>query len=370
MNIPLPSSPHRPVFIWLAGTCFLIWIMIMLGGATRLTHAGLSIVEWKPLTGIIPPLNGEDWNREFNAYKQFPEYQQINKDMNLKAFQFIYLMEYMHRLLGRFIGLWFALPALFFWKTHRLSSPFKKRILIVLVLGVFQGFIGWYMIKSGLVKDPAVSHYRLTTHLALAVLLYAILLWTTFGLLKPPGDCSVKFSSGKIKVMGLLCCLSLALTILYGGLVAGLKAGLIYNTFPLMEKQFLPAEWNFYQPLWLNLLENPALVQWIHRWLGIISFCLITLTASKSFLTSQNRQIRLTVLMLTGFATVQVGLGIATLLLHVPILLGTLHQGNAIVVLSFGIYLVYLSSQTELKENSLGRRANFVYVRKRLKRTY
>jgi heme a synthase len=164
----LKQGVSKPLIIWPLTTALLIWLMIALGGATRLTHSGLSIVEWKPITGIIPPLTEPDWQKAFEAYQNYPEFKLVNYDMRLKDFKFIYLMEYAHRLLGRLIGLVFLVPLIVFWNQQKLSATLKRRSLMILVLGALQGFMGWYMVKSGLVKDPSVSHYRLTLHLSLA----------------------------------------------------------------------------------------------------------------------------------------------------------------------------------------------------------
>lgn len=342
MPLTLPSlrSSNRPLIFWLFSTCFLIWIMIMVGGATRLTHAGLSIVEWKPITGIIPPLNQVQWLEAFESYKQFPEYKLVNQGMSLSSFQFIYFMEYIHRLLGRFMGLWFMAPLVFFWVQGCLSPKLKRRSLLALFLGLGQGILGWYMVKSGLVKDPAVSHYRLTAHLALAVALYGLLLWTALEIMFPK-DC-LKPEPPLIKRLSFFSCLAIALTILYGGLVAGLKAGLIYNTFPLMEGQFIPDEWSFYQPLWLNFLENAALVQWMHRWLAVSTVLLVFLTSWSIWRQSPHKHTRAMAFIFAIAALIQATLGVLTLLFHVPASLGTLHQGTAVVVLSLGLYLCYL----------------------------
>jgi cytochrome c oxidase assembly protein subunit 15 len=338
-SISLPQN--RPLILWLLSTCFLIWLMIMVGGATRLTHAGLSIVEWKPITGIIPPLNHQQWLEAFESYQQFPEYKLVNQGMSLGDFQFIYFMEYIHRLLGRLMGLWFMIPLFVFWARHQLSPMLKKRALIALLLGLSQGFMGWYMVKSGLVKDPAVSHYRLTIHLVLAIALYALLFWTALDIMRP----QIKASQPEPSIIGrlsLISCVGITLTILYGGLVAGLKAGLIYNTFPLMEGQFLPGEWAFYHPLWINFFENAALVQWMHRWIAMSTVILVLYTAWKTYTVTPNLSTKQTALLFAGFSLLQLNLGILTLLAHVPVSLGTLHQGTAVALLSVGLYLCYL----------------------------
>lgn len=359
---PIARIPtNRPIIIWLLSTCFLIWLMIILGGATRLTHSGLSIVEWKPLTGIIPPLNQTQWVEEFKKYQQFPEYNLVNKGMSLSSFQFIYFMEYAHRLLGRLMGLWFLIPLLYFWSKNRLSPLLKRRAFFALGLGMFQGFMGWYMVKSGLVKDPTVSHYRLTIHLALAMGLYGLLFWTALEIMLAPKKEGMKPEPRIIGILSFLCCLALSKTILYGGFVAGLKAGLIYNTFPLMGGQFIPDEWVFYQPLWLNFLENAALVQWLHRWIAISTIVFILFTSWKTIILSPNRLTRRTSFAFACVAILQGSLGILTLIYGVPVSLGTLHQGIAILLLTLGLSLYFLGKpQKRLSNFDLGREVELV----------
>jgi len=309
---------------WLGGTCFLLWLMILLGGATRLTHSGLSIVEWQPLTGIIPPLTANDWQQLFQSYQQFPEYQQLIPRPQLGDFKFIFWMEYTHRLLGRLIGLFFLIPLILHWKS--LSLRLKKRGCLVLALGLLQGFVGWYMVKSGLVKDPLVSPYRLTLHLGLAFVLYGIVLWMLFEILFPHKTIS------KIKPWYVIVFSLQVLTMLYGGLVAGHKAGMIYNTFPLMEGQWLPQEWSYYQPFWINFFKNPAMVQWLHRTLALVSWCGIL----GCLIYDRN--------LVAGWfvvSTIQVLLGIITLLYQVPLVMGVLHQGWAVVVLTAGLKVLF-----------------------------
>lgn len=344
MSLALPptKSSNRPIILWLFSTCFLIWLMIMLGGATRLTHAGLSIVEWKPLTGIIPPLNQAQWLEAFEDYKRFPEYKLVNQGMSLADFKFIYFMEYFHRLLGRMMGLWFIIPLVIFWVRQQLSFKLKKISLLALFLGLAQGILGWYMVKSGLVKDPAVSHYRLTAHLLLAITLYSLLFWSALELVRPPLKNSVKLESPLIKRLSFLSCIAIMLTVFYGGLVAGLKAGLIYNTFPLMEGHFIPEEWSFYKPIWINFFENAAVVQCIHRWLAMSTAALIFFTSWTIWHQSPQKHMRTLALIFACVALIQATLGIITLLFHVPVILGTLHQGVAIVLLSLGVYVYYL----------------------------
>ena len=316
----MAPKKFSPVLIWLCATAFLLWLMIMLGGATRLTHAGLSIVEWKPLTGIIPPLNDHQWMTEFKNYQQFPEFKQLNPDMTLSEFQFIFWMEFSHRLLGRILGLCFFVPLFFFYK--KLSAFEKKISLGLVVLGLMQGLMGWYMVKSGLVKNPFVSHYRLTAHVFLAVLILGGVLWMIFQRINIT---TAAVGGRKFIIWTLFLQL---ITLCYGGLVAGLKAGLMYNTFPLMEGQWIPFEWNHLTPLWLNFFENGATVQWIHRVMALVSLMGVWYIF-----------LRYKVGQWWAYATsMQVVLGVITLLFQVPVFWGTLHQGWAIVTLGTGLF--------------------------------
>lgn len=334
--------PNGHILWWLLGTLFLVWCMVMLGGATRLTHAGLSIVEWRPITGIIPPLTDGAWGKAFADYQNYPEYKLVHYNMSLSEFKFIFFMEYFHRLLGRLMGIFFIIPLVIFWRRGWLTPVLKRRSFWILGLGLAQGAMGWYMVKSGLVKDPAVSHYRLTAHLGIAFLIAGVLLWTLFDCLSVP---KAKQLNARLYI-GFTLILQL-ITMLYGGFVAGLKAGLIYNTFPLMEGDWLPGEWNFLHPLWVNFFENAAMVQWIHRVLGTLSFLFVWLVVIKS--TPLEKQIKRCCLWWAAATTIQLGLGILTLLYHVPATLGTIHQGWAMVILALGLLCLYTQRKEFIK---------------------
>lgn len=318
--------------VWLAGTCFLLWLMVMLGGATRLTHAGLSIVEWRPLTGIFPPLNYKDWQHLFQLYQQYPEYQSVFPTMSLNEFKFIFWMEYTHRLLGRLIGIFFAVPMISLWRD--LPFSLRSRGLVALALGGIQGIVGWYMVKSGLINDPRVSPYRLTLHLGLAFFLYGWVLWMLLDSLSGKKAEKVK---GSWQAGSLLIFMGQLLTMIYGGLVAGHHAGLIYNTFPLMEGEWLPQEWDFYSPVWINFFKNEALVQWLHRVLAVVSW--LSLIGYWFFGRLKRKTQHLTHWLIA--TTVQGILGITTLLYQVPVSLGVLHQGWAIVVLTTALITLH-----------------------------
>lgn len=336
------NSPiiHRGIILWLFGTCFLIWLMIMLGGATRLTHSGLSIVEWKPIVGIIPPLTEATWLEEFAKYQQFPEYQLINQGMSLSDFKFIFFMEYAHRLLGRLIGLFFLIPLVYFWVRGQLSPGLKRMSLAVGLLGLAQGFMGWYMVKSGLVKNPSVSHYRLTVHLVLALVLFGILFVAGLRQLSP-NDKIVRARNNRTVMLVHFSALAIVLTIIYGGFVAGLKAGKMYNTYPLMGGDFIPFEWAYLSPAWVNFLENAATVQWVHRTIAIVTLALV-ITAMIGLLRSNyGNVVKESAKFMIATICFQVLLGITTLLYEVPVSLGTLHQGMAVIVLGLILLVIH-----------------------------
>lgn len=333
----------RLIRVWLLCICGLIFAMILLGGATRLTHSGLSIVEWKPLVGVIPPLTEFAWQEEFFKYQQFPEYQLVNQGMALANFKFIFWMEYAHRMLGRLIGVVFFFPLLFFWARGSLSGALKKRFVFGALLGAAQGIMGWYMVKSGLVKDPAVSHYRLTAHFLLAVALLTIFLWTFFDIRRRDSFSKISVVSSiqvppMLRSYALVGCFLVLLTMTYGGFVAGLKAGLVYNTFPLMGEQVLPDEWLFHTPWWTNFIENPVTVQWIHRWLAC-GTALFIVAAGWRF---RRTDVKRVVTLWQHAALFQVFLGIMTLMYEVPVILGVLHQGVAVVVFAAGLWVLWL----------------------------
>ena len=318
------SKTDSAITFWLWGLFFLILAMIMLGGATRLMHAGLSIVEWKPISGIIPPLSLSDWMLEFENYQKTPEYLYINKGMSLNDFKSIFWIEYSHRLLGRFIGLYILFPMIIFWAREKLTPHLKVTCVLLLMLIGFQGFLGWYMVKSGLVQDPAVSPFRLSIHLLMAFALIVVTLNAIYRLQAIPHD----LIEGHTSVWSIINLCLVILTVFYGALVAGHKAGLIYNTFPLMEGQWLPSEWNHLKPLWRNFFENHAAIQFIHRQLASLVFVMACFGVWKQKISPWY-----------GLAVLgQLLLGIITLLYSVPILLGTLHQGWSVIVFSMAFW--------------------------------
>jgi heme a synthase len=317
---------------WLFACCAMIFAMAIIGAITRLTESGLAIVEWAPITGTLPPLNESDWHKAFAAYQQIPQYKLLNTGMTLDAFKTIYFWEWLHRLWGRLIGLVYALP--FFWFLARRQIPpgYHAKLWLGLVLGGLQGAVGWYMVASGLSQLVYVSHYRLALHLGLALVIYAYLLWLAFTL-KPDAMTQRPYSRH-----GWLALACVAITIIWGAFVAGLKAGWVYNTFPLMDGALIPdAAWTL-EPLWQNFFANTALVQFTHRSLGMLTGIVIWAWCWRLWRQGSGNK---TTLALACMTALQIGLGIATLLSQVHIILGTLHQAGAIVVLTLLLQKIY-----------------------------
>ncbi len=335
------GSDERAVGRWLLSCCVVLLALIMLGGATRLTESGLSIVDWKPVTGIVPPWTDAEWADEFERYRESPQYRLVNRGMSLDDFRMIYGFEYAHRLLARLLGLVFALPLLWFWWRGRLPVATQGALAGILLLGALQGYMGWYMVKSGLVDMPRVSPFRLAAHLGLALIIYTWMFRLGIGLLWPrstqisPHDAALR---GFCKGLMLL----LAVTIVYGAFVAGHRAGHGFNTFPLMNGKWVPDGLWALQPGWRNLLENNITLQFAHRCLaiGVLAWVWWGWVSMRFRLTDRSQRIAFDVL--AGTSLLQVALGIATLLAVVPVSLGTLHQGGAVLLLSS---LLLLSSR-------------------------
>lgn len=320
----------RAIGVWLLCVAALVFLMVVVGGATRLTESGLSITHWSPVSGVIPPLTDAQWQAEFALYQQTTEYQVEHSWMGVSDFKTIYYWEWAHRLLGRIIGLAYALPYFWFMLRRRIPQGFHARLWGLLALGGLQGFIGWWMVSSGLVNRTDVSHYRLTVHLGVAFCIIAGLVWTALDLLC---DRRVPANAGLQRAGKAMLCL-LVLQVIWGGLVAGLNAGFAYNSWPLMNGYVLPPEALGMEPVWLNLTENTAMVQFIHRMLayGLTGIGLWLVWQA----TGPQKARRL-----GGYATlvlaalgIQMLLGIATVLHAVPVWLGTAHQGGAVVLLA------------------------------------
>ncbi len=338
MNTQIQQKNDRMIALWLLTVAAVIYGMIILGGVTRLTQSGLSMVDWKPVTGIIPPLNEAEWNAEFEKYKQFPEYQKKHINLDLEGFKSIFYFEYSHRVLGRFIGLLFFIPFVYFWLRKKIKPGLTPKLLIMFVLGGLQGVLGWYMVKSGLVNDPHVSQYRLTAHLGAALVIYVYILWTVFELLMPKADdrtnTGTKLANYSKWVLGLL-----FLLILSGGLVAGTRAGLVFPTWPLMGDSFVPSI--IYHMGWISIFEDQTTIQFNHRMFAYLMFVLISILGVKLLMQKTSKQLTTGAILMLAFLVLQVTLGIATLLMHVPVTLGAAHQGVAVLLLTAVLFVTF-----------------------------
>jgi cytochrome c oxidase assembly protein subunit 15 len=318
---------------WLYLVAGLVFLMVVVGGATRLTDSGLSITEWKPILGAIPPLSDADWHEVFAKYREIPEYHLVNKGMSLEDFKFIYWWEWSHRFLGRFIGVAFALPLIGFWMLGKLRPGLGVRLAGVLALGALQGGIGWFMVKSGLVDRVDVSQYRLALHLAIAFLIFGLLLWLAFDLedgAETRGS-AVPSSGGK-RLAGAIVVL-VFVQVMLGALVAGLKAGLAHNTWPLMDGALVPDGLGALSPWYLNIFENVTTVQFNHRLMAYA----VTLLALGQAWALRRTAISGTAAMLAAAVLCQAMLGIWTLLEGVPLWLGLAHQAGAAIVLGLAV---------------------------------
>jgi heme a synthase len=337
---PTEAYAHKSVAIWLLVCCALVFAMVVVGGVTRLTHSGLSIVEWQPLVGTIPPLNETQWQEVFGKYQQTPQYQKVNRGMSLAEFKGIFWWEYFHRLLGRIIGVAFLLPLIYFAVRGKVDTPLAWRLFGVFLLGALQGVVGWYMVKSGLVDDPRVSQYRLAAHLGLAFLIFAVMLWSALDLIAPSKERQDPKRQRLHRYAGGLSALIFVM-VLSGGLVAGIHAGFAYNTFPLMNGSFVPAEYLLLQPWYANLFNNIAAVQFNHR---LIAWSL-ALVVALFWLLSQSVRLskwaRLACNALPAVLALQIGLGISTLLLVVPLPLAAAHQAGALLLFATSIWVTH-----------------------------
>lgn len=316
---------------WLYAVLLVLFVLVVVGGATRMTESGLSITEWKPIHGVIPPLNDAEWQEEFLKYQQIPQYTQMNQDMTLDGFKSIFWMEWVHRLLARGVGFVFALPLLYFAVTRRIERRLAPKLVGILALGGLQGAVGWWMVASGLVDRVEVSQYRLATHLTLAALIFTATMVVARGLAPHSQAAADRFTRRLAGILVLLVLVQLYL----GGLVAGLRAGLSYNTWPLMDGRLIPGDLFILEPAWRNLFENPKTVQFIHR-IGAYVVFLVALWHMLAALRSEpgsTHARRAVVLFL--LVTVQAVIGIGTLLMHVPMDMALTHQAFALVVLGF-----------------------------------
>ncbi|MFZ4408240.1 MAG: COX15/CtaA family protein [Paracraurococcus sp.] len=335
------AGAPRPIAYWLLTVAGMVWVMVALGGATRLTGSGLSIMEWAPLSGTLPPLSEAEWRRLYDLYRTIPQYALVNQGFGLEGFKEIFWLEWAHRLWGRLIGLAYALPLAWFWLRGRIPGGYKPRLLLLLLLGGLQGAVGWFMVASGFDADrTAVSPYRLVMHLSLALGLYAALLWTALSLLRGAPTAALP-AAGTVRRQAKAATWLLVAAMLAGGFVAGIKAGFDYNTYPLMDGRLVPEGYWRLEPAWQNLTLNIAAVQFNHRLLATLAL-LATLGAAAAGLRRLPRGMaRRACAALAAAACLQYGLGIATLLLVVPVWLGTLHQACAVLVLTTALNAVH-----------------------------
>ena len=326
------TDSNRAIAIWLFVMAFLVAMMVVIGGVTRLTGSGLSMVEWRPLIGTLPPLSQAEWMRVFTLYQASPEYNDINYGMSLAEFKLIFFWEYFHRLWGRMLGIAFALPLAYFAFRKMIPQGYKLPLVVLLFLGGMQGVIGWWMVKSGLVSDPTVSQYRLATHLGMALFIYGMLLWTGFNLfygkaLRPSGH-----------MMGVVTIV--AITIIAGAFVAGMDAGLLYNEYPLMGDGLVPIEYG--EEGLSDPFENPAAAQFHHRWIAVLAVVgVLTLWRRANRIAHiRSRGITVGAIVLGQFT-----LGIITLLNGVPVWMGAAHQLGAVLLLGACLWCVHGLSQ-------------------------
>lgn len=347
-RLALPERRRRHLRAWLATGAAMTFAILVVGGITRLTQSGLSIVDWDPIMGVVPPLDHAGWMAAFDRYREFPEYQQLRRGMTLEEFRFIFFWEYFHRLLARTIGIVFLVPFVVFWKRGYFSPPLLARVVALFALGAAQGFMGWFMVMSGLVDDPSVSHYRLAAHLSIALAILGLCVWVR-------RDLSVRTAAAPrpgrearwwVGALGVL----LGVQIVWGAFVAGLDAGLAFNTFPLMGGRLVPPNALGLEPALLNFVENPYTVQWVHRVLGTV--LLASAAGAALRMRREDRWMRRLSAGFLALVSAQYALGVATLLLAVPVALGVLHQAVAAVILV--VWLGWLHRVRELARRPPG----------------
>ncbi|HTQ00282.1 MAG TPA: COX15/CtaA family protein [Casimicrobiaceae bacterium] len=332
---------HRAMAVWLLVCCALVLLMVVVGGVTRLTHSGLSITEWQPIVGALPPLSEQDWQAAFAKYQATPEYQLVNRGMSLGEFERIFWWEYAHRLLGRLIGVAFLLPLLWFALRRAIPKGYGGMLGAIFVLGALQGALGWYMVQSGLVDEPSVSQFRLTAHLALAFALFGAMLWIAMSLLESSRARPVAAPTALRRTGAGLAALVFVM-VMSGGLVAGIRAGFAYNTFPLMNGHVVPPETLMLAPWWKNFFYNMATVQLDHRLLALAVTALALVAWRRVHRAPEaSRRARIAANLVLAMLAVQVGLGIATVLLVVPLPLAAAHQAGAVLLFALALNLAH-----------------------------
>ena len=334
------ANADRAIALWLFACCAMIFAMVVLGGLTRLTGSGLSMVTWQPVTGWLPPLDAAEWEAVFALYRETPEFERVNFWMTVDDFRSIFWLEYLHRVWGRLIGVAFVVPAAWFALRGRIGRRLGGGLAIAFLLGAGQGALGWYMVQSGLVDRPEVSHYRLAAHLVLALALYAYLLWLALGLAQKRARQGARGAHLGLAIAGI------ALTAIWGAFVAGLDAGHIHPTFPLMGGRLVPPEAFSIAPWTADLTANPVTVQFVHRWLAIAVLAAIVWLRWRARRAPPGE--RRAFDLLAGMGVLQAGLGVATLVLGVPLAAAALHQAGAAVLLSLAIYALHASRRARV----------------------
>jgi cytochrome c oxidase assembly protein subunit 15 len=333
-----PATAERAVGLWLVGLAGMVLVQVMLGAVTRLTDSGLSIMEWRPIMGTIPPLTDAEWHRVFALYQQIAEYQQVNAGMTLEAFKSIFWWEYFHRLWGRLIGIAFLLPFLWFWVRGQVRGRRAARLLAIFALGGLQGLMGWIMVASGFADRTDVSQYRLVAHLLLALAIYGALLWSALDLLYPA---RLHKDHHALRRHGWIMMAIITLEIAIGGFVAGLDGGFVYNNFPMMGEHWIAPDLFFQSPWWINVFENPVTAQFLHRLTaGFVAIALITLVVRARRM-DLDRALKRRFYYLPFGLLGQAALGIATLMLVVPLPLAVAHQAGAFILFSLGLYALH-----------------------------
>jgi len=336
---------NRQIAYWLLFVCVAIFVMLVIGGATRLTHSGLSMMTWDPLMGWIPPLTEAAWLDSFAHYKKIPEFYALNPGMNLEGYKGIFMLEYIHRVWGRLIGIFFLLPFLYFLAAGKIQKSLRPQLVIMFALGGLQGLLGWYMVSSGFDMEH-VSQYRLTAHLMAAFAIFAYILWVALSLLNPKNEASLYDVRPLRRLVGGVTLL-IAITVAAGGFVAGLKAGFAYNTFPLMDGRFIPEGYGMIEPFYLNFFENIAAVQFDHRLLAelvLLSVVGLWFYAKRFELADR---VRLGFNLMLGMVCIQFILGVSTLLMVVPVSLGVAHQGGAMVLFAIALFTLNALRSTD-----------------------
>ncbi len=331
----------RPIAVWLLLCAGMVFAMAVIGAITRLTESGLSMVEWKPLIGILPPLTEAEWNRVFDLYRETPEFRIYNAWMDLEGFKRIFFWEWFHRLWGQLIGFVFLLPFVWFVVRGQVPRALAPRLVGLFLLGGLQGVIGWFMVMSGLVDQPHVSHYRLALHLGVAILIYGALVRVALGILDPNPLAGWRPEAGILRRHARWALGFVAVTIVWGAFVAGIRAGFAYNTFPLMAGHVVPPEvWNL-TPWWINAFENTAAVQFLHRALALVTGAVVLALAWRVWAAGLPGGAGRVAALLGGMVVVQIALGIATLLTKVAIPVAAAHQGGALLVVGLLVWLLH-----------------------------